>query len=106
VIVKISGGGSVKPTSPTSTQEIVSGKAPTTPQGAVTSAHGDNVELSEGSSLLQKVEEALSNVSVVDASRVEEVKQAISEGRFRVDSSVVADQLLVAVREHLLTHKQ
>ena len=103
--MKISGGGSIKPASPTSTQEIASGKAPT-PQGAVTSARGDKVELSEGSSLLQRVEEALNNVSVVDASRVEEVKQAISEGRFRVDSSVVADQLLVAVREHLLTHKQ
>jgi len=104
VIVKISGGGSIKPASPTSTQEVVSGKAPAG-QGAVTSARGDKGELSEGSSLLQRVEEALNSVSVVDAARVEEVKQAISEGRFRVDSSVVADQLLVAVREHLLTHK-
>jgi negative regulator of flagellin synthesis FlgM len=104
VLVKISGGGSIKPASPTSTQEVVSGKQPA-PQGAVSSSRGDKVELSEGSSLLQRVEEALNNVSVVDAARVEEVKQAISEGRFRVDSSVVADQLLVAVREHLLTHK-
>ena len=102
--MKISGGGSIKPASPTSTQEIVGGKQPTA-QGAATSSRGDKVELSEGSSLLQRVEEALNNVSVVDAARVEEVKQAISEGRFRVDSSVVADQLLVAVREHLLTHK-
>jgi negative regulator of flagellin synthesis FlgM len=105
VIVKISGGGSVKPAGPTSTQEIASGKQPA-PQGTVASSRGDKVELSGGSSLLQRVEEALSNVSVVDAARVDEVKQAISEGRFRVDSSVVADKLLAAVREHLLTHKQ
>ena len=52
--------------------------------------------------MLQRVEEALNNVSVVDAARVEAVKQAISEGRFRVDSGVVADKLLAAVREHLL----
>jgi negative regulator of flagellin synthesis FlgM len=102
--VKISGGGSIKPAGPTSTQEIASGKQPA-PQGAVASARGDKVELSEGSSLLQRVEEALRNVSVVDAAQVDAIKQAITEGRFRVDSSVIADKLLVAVREHLLIHK-
>jgi negative regulator of flagellin synthesis FlgM len=104
VIVKISGGGSIKPVAPASAQEVASGKQPT-PQGPVASSRDDKVELSEGSSLLKRVEEALNNVSVVDAKRVEEVKQAISEGRFRVDSGVVADKLLAAVREHLLTHK-
>jgi negative regulator of flagellin synthesis FlgM len=104
VIVKISGGGSIKPAAPTSTQEIASGKQPA-PQGPVTSTRSDKVELSGGSSLLQRVEEALNNVSVVDAAQVEAVKQAISEGRFRVDSGVVADKLVAAVREHLLIHK-
>jgi negative regulator of flagellin synthesis FlgM len=104
VIVKISGSGSIKPVAPASAQEVTSGKQPT-PQGPVASSRDDKVELSEGSSLLKRVEEALNNVSVVDAKRVEEVKQAISEGRFRVDSGVVADKLLAAVREHLLTHK-
>ena len=103
--MKISGGGSIKPTAPASAQEVASGKQPA-PQGTVASPRSDKVELSEGSSLLQRVEEALNNVSVVDAKRVEEVKQAISEGRFRVDSSVVADKLMAAVREHLLTHKK
>ena len=102
--MKISGSGSIKPAAPTSPQEVASGKAPT-PQGAVSSARGDKVELSEGSSLLQRVEEALNNVSVVDTERVEAVKRAISEGQFRVDSSVVSDKLLAAVREHLLIHK-
>jgi negative regulator of flagellin synthesis FlgM len=55
--------------------------------------------------LLQRVEEALNNVAVVDAAQVDAIKQAISEGRFRVDSGVVADKLLAAVREHLLTYK-
>jgi negative regulator of flagellin synthesis FlgM len=104
VIVKISGSGSIKPTAPTGAQEVTSGKQPT-PPGTVASSRSDKVELSEGSSLLKQVEEALNDVSVVDAARVEEVKLAISEGRFRVDSGVVADKLLAAVREHLLTHK-
>lgn len=102
--MKISGGGSIKPAGPTSTQEIVSGKQPA-PQGPVSSARSDKVDLSEGSSLLQRVEEALNNVAVVDAAQVDAIKQAISEGRFRVDSGVVADKLLAAVREHLLTYK-
>ena len=102
--MKISGGGSIKPVAPASAQEVTSGKQPT-PQGPVASPPGDKVELSGGSSLLRQIEEALKNVDVVDAKRVEEVKQAISEGRFRVDSSVVADKLVAAVREHLLTHK-
>lgn len=101
--MKISGSGSIKPAAPTSAQEVASGKQPA-PQGPVASSRGDKVELSSGSSLLQRVEEALSNVSVVDTARVDEVKQAISEGRFRVDSGVVADKLVAAVREHLLTH--
>jgi negative regulator of flagellin synthesis FlgM len=102
--VKISGGGSIKPAGPTSTQEIVSGKQPA-PPGPTSSARSDKVDLSEGSSLLQRVEEALNNVAVVDAAQVDAIKQAISEGRFRVDSGVVADKLLAAVREHLLTYK-
>ena len=102
--MKISGGGSIKPAGPTSTQEIVSGKQPA-PQGPSSSTRGDKVDLSEGSSLLQRVEEALNNVAVVDAAQVDAIKQAISEGRFRVDSGVVADKLLAAVREHLLTYK-
>jgi len=102
--VKISGGGSIKPAAPTSTQEIASGKQPAA-QGPVASTRSDKVELSEGSSLLQRVEEALKNVSVVDAAQVDAIKQAITDGRFRVDSGVVADKLLAAVREHLLTHK-
>ena len=100
--MKISGSGSIKPAAPSSAPEVASGKPAAT--GPVASSRGDKVELSSGSSQLQRVEEALSNVSVVDTARVDEVKQAISEGRFRVDSGVVADKLVAAVREHLLTH--
>ena len=42
---------------------------------------------------------------MVDSARVESVKQAISEGRFRIDSDVVADKLLATVREYLVNQK-
>lgn len=35
----------------------------------------------------------------IDAAKVAEVKQAISEGRFKVNADVVADRLLEAVKE-------
>lgn len=59
------------------------------------------VELSSLSSRLQQVEATLANVPVADASRVAELKQAISEGRFRVDAGKVADSLIHSVRQML-----
>lgn len=37
----------------------------------------------------------------IDAGRVQEIKQAIAEGRFQVNADVVADRLLETVRELL-----
>jgi negative regulator of flagellin synthesis FlgM len=38
---------------------------------------------------------------VFDAARVQEIKQAITEGRFKVNADVVADRLLETVKELL-----
>jgi len=102
--VKISGGGSIKPAAPASTPEVASGKQPTA-QGPVASSRGDKVEITSLSAHLQQLEKVLHDVGVVDTARVEAIKLAISEGRFRVDSEVVADKLLATVREYLTTQK-
>jgi len=44
-------------------------------------------------------------VNVVDSARVDAIKQAISEGRFNVNSEVVADRLVASVKEYLLNQK-
>jgi len=104
--VKINGGGSAKPVSTTGVQDVVSSKQPS-PQGPVSSsAPGDKVEITSISAQLQQLEKILNDVSVLDSARVEAIKQAISEGRFRVDSEVVADKLLASVREFLLTQQK
>lgn len=36
---------------------------------------------------------------VVDAAKVDEIKQAISDGKFKIDSGVVADRLIETVRD-------
>lgn len=62
-------------------------------------ASGDKVELSSLASRMQEVEAALANVPVADAGRIAEIKQAMSEGRFKVDASKVADGLIENVRQ-------
>ena len=66
----------------------------------------ENVHLSPLSSQLQAIENDLANSSgVVDTARVEEIKAAISEGRFKVNPDVVADRLLETVKELIQSHK-
>ena len=59
---------------------------------------GDKVELSSLSSSLQKAEAAMANTPVSDKSRVDEIKLAISEGRFKIDANRIADGLIDSVR--------
>lgn len=71
-----------------------------TPASPAASA-GASVELSSLSSRLQEVTSTLANVPVVDSARVAEIKQAIAEGRFKVDAEKVADSLIDSVRQML-----
>lgn len=64
-------------------------------------AAATQVELSPLSSRIQGLEATLSASPVVDAQRVAEIKQAIAEGRFKVDPERIADGLLKSVREML-----
>lgn len=58
---------------------------------------GDQVQLSS----LQKAESAINATPVVNEVKVDEIKQAISEGRFKVNAEKVADSLIESVRQML-----
>lgn len=58
---------------------------------------GDSVQLSPLSAQLQ----GNAGDSAVDPARVQEIKQAISQGHFTVNANVVADRLLATVRDLL-----
>ena len=64
-----------------------------------------NVKLSSLSAQLQMIEKGFADTSVVDAARVAELKEAISEGRFKVNSEAVADRLIDTVKELIRAHK-
>ena len=66
---------------------------------------GESVNLSPLSARLHAIETGLSDREVVDAARVAEIKQAIAEGRFRVNAEAVAERLVETVRELIRSHK-
>ena len=65
----------------------------------------ERVELSSLSSRMLQMEEAISNTPVVDSAKVDEIKQAMSEGRFKVNTEKVADGLIESVRQMLSTQQ-
>ncbi len=74
------------------------GKGAASPPSAGASS-GARVQLSALSSQLQTIESQMADMPVVDAARVAEIRQAIAEGRFKVNPNVVADHLLQTARE-------
>lgn len=65
----------------------------------------DNVKITSLSSQLHALENSLADVSVIDSARVDAIKQAISEGRFKINPEVVADRLLNSVKDLVLNRK-
>ena len=81
------------------------GKGATGSSSASGSGQGDSVQLSPLSSQLQAIEGSMADTPAVDSARVAEIKQAIAEGRFKVNPDVVADHLLQTARELLLSRQ-
>lgn len=93
-----------RPPGVTGPQDVTGAKTPA-PSAAPSKGTGDRVDITSLSSQLQALESKLSDVNVVDSARVDAIKQAISEGRFNVNSDVVADRLIATVKEYLLSQK-
>jgi negative regulator of flagellin synthesis FlgM len=70
---------------------------------AGTGGDGGTVRIDPRASLLAAAETNIARAPAVDSKRVEEIKRAIAEGRFEVDSAKVADRLLGSARDLLLT---
>ncbi|MFU2488469.1 flagellar biosynthesis anti-sigma factor FlgM [Thauera sp. WH-1] len=75
-------------------------RSPANNNGPVAGA-SDKVQLSSLSSSLQKAETAIAQTPVVDKQRVDEIKQAIANGEFKVDANRIADGLIASVRDML-----
>lgn len=66
----------------------------------------DKVELSALSSQLKAAGAGLAGDGIFDTAKIQEIKQAISEGRFKVNAEAVADRLLDTVKELLQSQRK
>lgn len=66
---------------------------------------GNNVHLSSNVAKLQNIDSNSASGSIVNTARVQEIKQAISEGSFQINPEVVADRLLETVKELIHSRK-
>ncbi len=105
--MKITGNG-ISPVTTSLVTDLAGDDRGTQPKsGGSDAAPGgsSNVQLSTLTARMREIENRLGDTQVVDAARVAEIKQAIAEGRFKVNADVVADRLLDTVRELISSHK-
>jgi negative regulator of flagellin synthesis FlgM len=72
----------------------------------VASTPSHNVQISSLSTQLQALQNTQASGAVFEAKKVEEIRLAISEGRFQVNSEKVADGLLDTVKDLLNARKR
>ncbi len=70
-------------------------------QGKEQTGVKDNVDLTSQSSMMRSLESSLADLPDTDMNKVDEVRQAIAEGRFKVDEEVVAEKLVENTMENL-----
>lgn len=75
-------------------------------QSAPTDNSGTSVHLGSTTAQLRSIEGSIASSALVDTHKVAEIKQAISEGRFKVNSGVVADRLINSVQDLITASKR
>lgn len=73
--------------------------------GSEPAASGPQVDLSPLSTRLQEIESSLANTPAMNTERVNEIRQAIAQGNFKIDPSRIADGLIDSVRQMLTAQK-
>ena len=97
--MKIEKTSSPPPAIPSSKARASSTKDPSTPSSST------SVNLGTTSAQLRELEGSGANSSPGNAARIAEIKQAISEGRFQVNSGAVADSLIQSVSDLISAQK-
>ena len=57
-------------------------------------AISDSVEFSSAAQQLSSLQDELASISAVDMDKVDEIRQAISNGSYKIDAQKIADSLL------------
>lgn len=99
--MKVEGTSRTTPLTSVSTGQVA---ARPRPSAAGTSGK-DNVNISEQSSQLQALESSMRDAPEVDSSKIEAIKQAISDGSFSISSGRVAEKMMASTRELIAQRK-
>ena len=90
---------------PVTTVSVSDGKRRVDITPAPNTEQENNVHLSSNITKLQNLDSSAASGSIVNTARVQEIKQAISEGNFQINPEVVADRLLETVKELIQSKK-
>jgi len=82
-----------------------SGGAASSSTASGVSVNSTNVNLGTTSVQLSSMGSSATNTPPVNATKVAEIKKAISEGRFQVNASAVADSLISSVTDLIASHQ-
>lgn len=85
---------------PSASNREKSDKADSADNGS-TNSSSSSVNITSTTNRLQAMDAALAEVTIIDTKKVEQIRQAIAEGRFSVDPEAIADGLIRTSLESL-----
>lgn len=98
--MKIEGSSPAAPLTKVST-----GQASARPRPQSGESGSKDVSLSEKSTQLQALESSMKDVPDIDSSKIEAIRQAISDGSFSISSGRVAEKMMAYTREMMAQKK-
>jgi len=76
------------------TEKESQGSAASSSEGQSSAPASDSVSLTDTASRMSNIQQALADVPVVNADKVAELREAISNGSYQIDPEKVAEKLL------------
>ncbi|PCI65386.1 MAG: flagellar biosynthesis anti-sigma factor FlgM [Piscirickettsiaceae bacterium] len=85
----------------TTTNKVSSGAKASTNSSNVASQKpvDDSVDLTEAASRIQLIEQSLSNIPIINDSRVESISGSIKDGSYVIDNEKIADQIISSEKQ-------
>ena len=103
--MKIEKSSKPLPAAPTAQGQTRASPSKSADSAQSAAASGTNVYLGATATQLHSMESSMESSPLVNAAKIAEIKQAISEGRFQVNSTIVADSLIKTVTDLIGSHK-
>ena len=94
----------LKPVPPA--QSSAKASAPKAEATAAPKAQQESVQISPFSAHMQAVESSMTSSSVVNFDKVNQIKQAISEGRFQINPEAISEKLINSVKDLLQANQK